>query len=689
MKPINEKEKVLFIGSYLGKDRGSISIAEKLSKKYQNDDSYQIVLVSKKQKKILRIFEIVFHLLFLEYSETFIDTYSGNSFFITHLAGYILRLRGKTYSLIIRGGNFVNFYNQNKVLIQKDLLRANSLLSPSHFIIDFFNKKGILIDYLPNYIDQSIFPNNPSRLRKPFSILWVRAFTEIYNPLIPIRIINELKDKYPQVTLTMVGPDLGMLNQVKEEILNLDLESYIQIVGPIANSELHNYYNTHSVYLNTTSFESFGMALLEAASCGIPIVSTNVGEIPFIYENGESILLVDNFNIIDFVSKIESIFNSETLGLKLSKNGMCVSNNYTFEKIKPIWEKHFIKFKGNYSENSKKSGVLFIGTFLSRKKGTKGPSEIVSGKLNELGYKTYISSSFENKFLRIIDIFCSIIFSGKKIIQVDVFSGPSFSIARYSVFVAKISGKKVILNLHGGMLPEYFQTNKKVCTKVFKKVDRIYSPSKYLQSFFSNSGFIINYLPNSIDMSRFPFKPTSNTYKILWVRAFTKIYQPYLAIDILEIVKKVHPKTTLTMIGPDLGLRTEIENYIESKKLSDSVEILGAIDNNILYNYFHEHSVYINTTQYESFGVAVLESISCGLPVVSTNVGEIPFLWKNEKDILIDSSNSAKGMSDCVIKLFDDEKKRTEIIKNAKIKSELFSWGNIKPLWEDIIINFS
>jgi glycosyltransferase involved in cell wall biosynthesis len=681
MKLVNSKTKILFIGSYLGKERGSISVAEKLAAKYQIDGNYQLILTSKKKNKLIRLFEIIYHILFSDYSETFIDTYSGNSFFIARIAGFILRSKGKTYSLIIRGGNFVNYYIKNESWIQKELLNANSLISPSNFIIDFFRNKGINVAYLPNYIDKSHFPFNPQSYRKPFSLLWVRAFTQIYNPLIPIRIISKLKEKFPQVTLTMVGPDLGLLDKVKEEISKLKLENYIEIVGPIPNNELYNYYQSHSVYINTTTFESFGMALLEAASCGIPIVSTNVGEIPFIYIEGESILLVDDFSIVDFVSKIESIFDSEELWLKLSQNGEGISKKYAFEEIKPIWEKHFLKFKGNYAERSQSNGVLFVGTFLSWKKGTKGPSEVVSRKLRELGFKTIITSSYENKFIRILDILFSIVFSNNKIIHIDVFSGPSFSIAKYSVFITRILGKKVILNLHGGMLPEFYAKNEQTCKNVFSKVNFIYTPSKYLMDYFCKLGYLVEYLPNSIDTSKFPFKETKNNYKLLWVRAFTSIYQPKLAIDIFEMVKNEFPQATLTMIGPDLGQKAEVELYIESKGLKSSVEILGAIDNNILVNYYHDHSVYLNTTLYESFGVAVLEAAASGLPVVSTNVGEIPYLWEHQEEILIDKTNSSIGMSNLVKQLFKDDLKRTTITKKAKKKSNNFSWEYVEQLW--------
>ena len=92
-----------------------------------------------------------------------------------------------------------------------------------------------------------------------------------------------------------------------QQILNLNLSNNIKILGPISNKKLSYYYQRHNVFINTTSYESFGTALIEAASCGIPIVSTNVGEIPLNWTNEKDILLVENFSEIEL--KIKMWFN--------------------------------------------------------------------------------------------------------------------------------------------------------------------------------------------------------------------------------------------------------------------------------------------------------------------------------------------------------------------------------------------
>lgn len=676
------KEKILFIGSYLGAKRGTISVAEKLSKKFKDDDKYEIIIVSKKTNKVFRLLEIIYYLITADFSKTFIDTYSGNSFIIAQIAGKILRARGKAYSLIIRGGNFVNYYSQHETRILRELIKANSLISPSIFIIEFFKKKGVKVDYLPNYINQADFPYNSNCIRKPFSLLWVRAFSDIYNPLIPIKIINELKKKYPHVSLTMVGPDLGLLGKVKNEIESLNLGEYIKIVGSVPNNEMVNYYQTHSVYLNTTSFESFGMAQLEAASCGIPIVSTNVGEIPFIYKNGESILLVDNFSINHFVEHIESLFNTDSLANKLSVHGVSVSNNYSFPIIRPLWIKQFQKVKGEYAESLNKSEVLFIGSFLSRIRGTKSIVESLEVELIKVNIHLKLVSKYENKMLRIVQIVCSIlVYRGQKI-HVDVFSGSAFSIADIATSVARFRNKKIVLTLHGGKLIEFAKNELPRIQRVFKRAHYIQTPSLFLQDYFKQVGFEIHYLPNGIDINKFPYNRKSiKPYSLLWVRAFDSIYNPHIAIHILSRLKSNYPECTLTMVGPDIGLIASTKTLAKELGVNNSVTFTGAIPNEKLYEVYQQHAVYLNTTSFESFGVAIVEAALCGIPIVSNSVGEIPYLWTQNNNILLVNENSIDEYECQISKIFDDKCLAEKLSIQARKVAEGFDWPKIKNDW--------
>jgi glycosyltransferase involved in cell wall biosynthesis len=327
--------------------------------------------------------------------------------------------------------------------------------------------------------------------------------------------------------------------------------------------------------------------------------------------------------------------------------------------------------------------ILFVGNFLSKSKGTFSVSRKVSVFLNKYGFSSKICSTFDNKFFRFLDIFFSSLFLNYKIMHIDVYSGMAFRIAEISSLIAKFRRKKIMLTLHGGMLPVFFEDNSKRIEKVFSEANHLQTPSLFLKSFFLEKGFEeIEYIPNPIDLSLFKFKRSSFKSKsVLWVRAFTDIYNPDFAVKVIHQLKKKYQDIHLTMVGPDKGLLSETIKLIEKLDLSSNITIVGPVKNEELFNYYHSHEVFINTTSFESFGVAVLEAAACGIPIVSNSVGEINYLWKNENDILLSDLNPI-NFSNQIIKLFNSNTLSFTISKNARIKSEKFMIDNVIHNWK-------
>ena len=111
------------------------------------------------------------------------------------------------------------------------------------------------------------------------------------------------------------------------------------------------------------------------------------------------------------------------------------------------------------------------------------------------------------------------------------------------------------------------------------------------------------------------------------------------------------------------------------------------IPNDQLPTYLNSHDVFLNTTNYESFGMAVLEAAACGIPIVSTSVGELPLLWEDEKEILLTKAITAEAFSHPVSRLLDDSKLAQQLSQNARKKSEQFDWEVIKLKWLELFKN--
>ncbi len=326
--------------------------------------------------------------------------------------------------------------------------------------------------------------------------------------------------------------------------------------------------------------------------------------------------------------------------------------------------------------------ALFIGNYFSHLRGTQPVMERVAIKLRADGIKISLSSKKIFWLWRVIDHFKYIFFKSYSIAFVDVFSDRSFMLAEWAVFWLRIRKKKIVLTLRGGKLSEFDARQKERVNKLFRKADQIQTPSLFLQNYFKEE-IEISYLPNPIDIELFSFvkKGSPSTCKLLWVRAFTEIYNPHVAVLVLQKVLLEFPEATLTMVGPDKGLMNKTIDLIKELNLVEKINIVGPVSNDKLSSYYQSHDVYLNTTSYESFGVAVVEAASCGIPIVSFNVGEIPFLWNDRENILLADFGDVDGMADAVNAILADSSLVEKLSRNAREKAEVFQWNNIRPEW--------
>ena len=193
-------------------------------------------------------------------------------------------------------------------------------------------------------------------------------------------------------------------------------------------------------------------------------------------------------------------------------------------------------------------------------------------------------------------------------------------------------------------------------------------------------------MPNYISLKNFPYsnKVVRNN-KLLWVRGFHEIYNPKDAIYALAYLIEKIPSASLTMIGPDKGKLNEVIQLINELDLNDKVKILGPIENKKLYTYFHSHSVLINTTSYESFGQALLESAACGCPIISNNVGEVPYIWEDKENILLSGLNDPQDMADKLILLLSNTKLLENFKHNAYEKAKQYDWVILKNKWHSLL----
>jgi glycosyltransferase involved in cell wall biosynthesis len=271
---------------------------------------------------------------------------------------------------------------------------------------------------------------------------------------------------------------------------------------------------------------------------------------------------------------------------------------------------------------------------------------------------------------------------------VDVFSGSAFRWAEASVFLLKQLDKPVILTLHGGNLPEFSKVNGRRVSHLLNAADHITAPSRYLLENMKVYRSDLQLLPNPIDISKYPYHlRTSLSARMLYLRALHRIYNPSLAVRTLEILRSDEIEVSLAMVGPDKGDGTleELQQLIDDIGVVDQVSLIGAIPKSEVPIIMNEYDIFINTTNVDNTPISVIEAMACGLCVVSTNVGGIPYLLTHEHDALLVPPNDPEAMADAVRRILTEPGLAERLSRNARTTAEQFDWASILPQWETLL----
>jgi glycosyltransferase involved in cell wall biosynthesis len=333
--------------------------------------------------------------------------------------------------------------------------------------------------------------------------------------------------------------------------------------------------------------------------------------------------------------------------------------------------------------------VLIIGNFLSSSVGTRGVCEDFAERLKASGWSVITTSTRKSRVARLIDMISTIWLKRNQyeIAQVDVYSGKAFFWAEASCWTLLRAGKPFVLTLHGGNLPSFSNKWPQRVRRLLNSAAAVTCPSPFLLEKFHNFRNDLILMPNPLEVSSFPFVHRENPKpNLIWLRAFHEIYNPELAPRVIDIVRKIFPDVCLKMGGPvkDESSFLKMKKVAKELAVEDRIEISGAISRGNIAGFLNQGDIFLNTTYFDNTPVSLIEAMACGLCIVSTDVGGIPYLLKDGHNALLVPANDAQSMSVAVTQLLREPGLASRISKNARTAAEKFDWSKIMPHWESL-----
>lgn len=210
------------------------------------------------------------------------------------------------------------------------LRRADVIRVVSHRIKDYLIKNLSIDDkkitVLPIQTSVERFRNAPVsinlRTKYPrFSdiLLIASRLVKVKNITLAICALSILKKKYPNIGLVVVG------SGSEERSLKADAKFFgveDSVVFESWADDLASYYKTADIFLLPSNYEGWGLTVVEACACGLPVVMTDVGCAGEFIKNGENGLVVPAANSKAFVLAINSLLQNQELRNQISKNGI-------------------------------------------------------------------------------------------------------------------------------------------------------------------------------------------------------------------------------------------------------------------------------------------------------------------------------------------------------------------------------
>ncbi|MDR5589723.1 glycosyltransferase family 4 protein [Christiangramia sp. SM2212] len=332
--------------------------------------------------------------------------------------------------------------------------------------------------------------------------------------------------------------------------------------------------------------------------------------------------------------------------------------------------------------------ILYIGNKLEKHGQSPTSADILPELFRIEGLDVLVFSAKKNKVLRFLDITSHILkhAPSSKFVLIDTYSTLNFWIAVWSGFLCFLLRLNYVTILRGGNLSYRLRNNKNTSKFLFSNSYKNIIPSKFLYEQFHTHGIPnLEYIPNNIDINKYPFlKRLSPTPKLLWVRAFAEIYNPKMAILVLERVLKNYPEAELCMVGPEKdGSLKAAKKLAQEKGLP--VSFTGKLDKKDWIKLSKEYDIFVNTTNIDNTPVTVMEALALGLPVVSTNVGGLPYLIKNNiTGILVEPANIL-AMASGIERLIEDRRLAENLSYNGRKYVEKFDWKKVKALWMELL----
>lgn len=180
-----------------------------------------------------------------------------------------------------------------------------------------------------NKRDAFDYVSNRFGIAKPY-ILYVGVWRRYKNVESLSQAFDRLKEKNPGYQLVLAGESDPFYPEIKDKIMNIKHNADLKVLGRVPDEDLPYLYNAADLFVLPSTSEGFGLTLLEAANCGVPVACSDIPVLREIMGNGAEYF--DPKNIENIADVISGILANPHRSEELANLGLSRTKHFSWKK---------------------------------------------------------------------------------------------------------------------------------------------------------------------------------------------------------------------------------------------------------------------------------------------------------------------------------------------------------------------
>lgn len=256
--------------------------------------------------------------------------------------GLIAMLSGfRNFAVSVWGSDVFDFPKRSKVhefLLRRILSEAKAIQSTGEVMADEVRKyTQTPVEVIPFGLDLTHYrpsEKDPGTLSAAPRIGSVKSIEKIYGTDILIEAFARVHRRVPDATLHITG-DGSLRAACEKQVRESGLEHHVHFYGRVAPDQVPDHLRRLDIFCNLSRRESFGMSVLEASACGIPVVATRVDGVVETARHNVNALSIEKEDAQAAADALLQLIGDPALYRRLREGGLqLVHDRFDREKIR-------------------------------------------------------------------------------------------------------------------------------------------------------------------------------------------------------------------------------------------------------------------------------------------------------------------------------------------------------------------